>query len=45
MKNNVVLNMLIPEELMIKIKEIAESNNISLAAQVRLILTQYCNNK
>ena len=34
-----------PEELMIKIKEIAESNNISLAAQVRLILTQYCNNK
>lgn len=42
--NNSILNMVIPTELLNKLKGIAKSNNISLASQIRMILTQYCNN-
>lgn len=43
--DNSILNMVIPTELLNKLKYIAKLNNISMAAQIRLILTQYCNNK
>ena len=37
------LNIVIPKELLDKVKSIARANSISMGSQVRLILTQYCN--
>lgn len=42
--NDVILNMVISKELLDQVRTIAKNNNISLASQVRMILTQYCNN-
>ena len=42
--NDAILNMVISKDLLDRVREIAKSNNISLASQVRMILTQYCNN-
>lgn len=42
--NDAILNMVISKELLDQVRTIAKNNNISLASQVRMILTQYCNN-
>lgn len=42
--NDYTLSMTLPVELISKIKAIAKDNNISMAAQIRIILTDYCKN-
>jgi len=44
-KNDTALNMLLPSSLYESAKEAAESRNISLAALVRLALTEWLSNK
>lgn len=41
--NEKVLNMKLPAELYEQIKKSAENKNISMAALVRMVMTEYCN--
>lgn len=41
--NEKALNMKLPKDLYEQIKRISKSKNISMAALVRMVMTEYCN--